>query len=205
MDEEESGPKKIRDVDFTDKSRTNISAKGDKLVLEYGGWEQLTPDVRVRTLKFKGVDPAKKDGALVEIRNSEKTKKENKFGHTPVQLVESNTIFNEVPLTNRLVFLSQDTKGEVTAYLYDSSQIRDKSFMFEVGKGSVMCWFTLEPDLPAEFLEYEEPGFSQSILTDIEPDSEQASEKFWKIFHQLENGQTENTVIPIYDISSETS
>lgn len=195
-----SGFRTERTIDFTNESRTHVKAKGFVGELDYGPCEELTPDVRVKTWKFREVDDSLRDGALVEVKPG---------GRTPVQLVESDTTFYEVPLSGKLVFLSVDPEGKVSAYLFDSSRGKDASFMMEVTKGSIMCWVAPPQEKPAQFLEYEEPGFKVSKLTNIESGTsevggKQIPEILWQIIKQLKDGKIDNTIIQIVDIGDKS-
>ncbi|MDP2632202.1 MAG: hypothetical protein Q8P25_00575 [Candidatus Curtissbacteria bacterium] len=68
--------------------------------------------------------------------------------------------------------------------------------MMEITKGSIMCWFALPQEKPAQFLEYEEPGT-------LEVGGKQIPGVLWQMINQLENGQTDNTAIRIVDIGEE--
>lgn len=128
-------------------------------------------------------------------------------GSTPVQLVESETTFSEVPLKGKLIFVSVDPEGNVSAYRFDSERSGDYSFMMEVSKGWLMFWHAqTDQELHSEVLEYEEPGFSASKLTNIEfrqktIGDREIPEDFWRLVEQLNDHQYKDTVIPIVDLS----
>jgi len=144
---------KERTVDFTNKERTRVRAKDHEGVIRYGDSDSY-PGVSFTTWEFEDVDGATCDGALLRITES-----------TPSQIVESETTFSEVPLDGDLIFVTVNPKNEVAAYRFNGASEKDRSFMFEVGKGWIMRWHNLAGEgSPSEVLEYEEPGFSQSTL-----------------------------------------
>ena len=191
-------PIRTRDVDFTDPSRTKIFARGHEGEIEFFG-EGKFPGVRFKDWKFKDVDLSDKDGALIEI---------DPGARTPVQIVEADKVFSDVPLKGKLTFLHLDTEGNLNIYRFDSSREEGKSIMFEIGKGEIMCWFASpEQDEPAELMEYEEPGFTLSDLTNIEPGTTEVSGRFipanfWEIVGALEAGKFEDITIPIVELDT---
>jgi len=187
-----------RDVDFKDSKREVVRAKGYEGKVAFGEPSVDYPGVRFKTWKFEEVDPAQKDGALIEI---------NPGARTPVQIVESKTVFTEVPLSGKLILVNMDSEGQLYAFQFDSDRDGDTSYQFEIGKGEIMCWVSpKDQDVPSEVLEYEEPGFASATLTNIEPGTDKVGEielpsKLWEMVKQLEEGQTENTVIPIINLN----
>ena len=180
-------PKTIATVNFANPERTKIMAKGYAGEIKSApNWDVLTPDVRFRTWEFKEIDGNKKDGALIEIKPG---------GRTPVQHIESNTVFCEVPQTGKLTFLSVSPKGELFIETFDS-EIDDTSYMMELGKGWTMCWVA-NPDQkdPAEVLEFEEPGFKSAKLPTVQEGATEINghplpQSLWKTIDQLVKSST---------------
>lgn len=182
-----------------DQARTQITARGYVGRIEfygdlgeYPGYEGL----KWRTLKFKDIDASQKDGALIEI---------NPGKRTPVELVEADKVFSDVPLEGELVFLHMDNQNNISAYHFDSRRPRDNSFLFEVAKGEILCWVALGQKT-AEVLEYEEPGFIESDLRLIHSGTKDVSgrkipDELWGMIEQLERGEIKDTVIPVLELS----
>ncbi len=187
-----------RNVDI-DLARSEITARGytGRITFygdpgEYPGY----PGLSWRTWKFKDLDASVKDGALIKIEPGMRT---------PVELVEADKTFLEVPLRGELVFLHINTQGSISAYRFDSKREKDKAFLFEVRKGEVFCWAALGQDA-ARVLEYEEPGFTESDLklTDFgteEVDGRKIPDELWEMIRQLGRGETKNTAVPIIELS----
>ena len=147
-----------RYVDFSGPRRTAVTLRGKEQPIDFADWEQVTDGVRCRTWKFKDIDESICDGALVEIQPGRRT---------PVQYVKSDTTFCEVPLSGKLLFLSLSPAGKMSIEKFDSQENKG-SIMFEMKKGSIMCWHAPENQrYPAEFLEFEEPGFKVSELPTV--------------------------------------
>ena len=184
-------PKKERAVDFSNPEKTKVSAKGHEADIEYDEWEEVVPGVRCKTWKFKDVNAELKDGALIEIQPGVRT---------PVQYVETDeAVFNEVPQKGELIFVSVNPKGELSAYRIKSSE-DSSSYMMEVKKGWVMCWYACKDQSPCEVLEYEEPGFSQIKLPTVDTGVNKIGDtpipdEFWKLIEQLERGEEDNSLI----------
>lgn len=159
---------------------------------EYPGYDKL----RWRTWKFENVPASERDGALIEI---------DPDGRTPVELVVADKVFSEVPLEGKLIFLHINPEGKISAYRFDSS--KGSHFQFELGQGEIFCWIAPKQEEPAKVLEYEEPGFTESDLKLIEAgtaevDGRKIPDEFWTMLEQIETGETENTPVPITDLSS---
>lgn len=191
-------PIRERDIDFTDASRSNIRARGHEGEIEYFDKGEF-PGVHFKDWKFKGIDSSEKDGALIEV---------NPGARTPVQLVEADKTFSDVPLTGKLTFLHMDVEDNLRIYRFDSSRDEDKSYLFEIGKGEIMCWFaSIKQNKPAELMEYEEPGYSPSDFTNIEPGTTEVSGRkipahFWEIVRALQEEKLENITLPIVELNS---
>jgi hypothetical protein len=180
-------------------ARTKVAAREDMGRIEfygnlgkYPGYEGL----KWRTWKFEDTDASKKDGALAEI---------NPGKRTPLELVEADKIFSEVPLEGELVFLHLDNQNNISAYHFDSKRPKDNSFVFEVIKGEVFCLIALGQK-PAEVLEYEEPGFTESDLKLIDAGTKEVygrsiPDELWEMIEQLERGEIKNTIVPIQELN----
>lgn len=180
-------------------ARSEITARGHTGRIEfYGGLGEYPgyPGLSWRTWKFEDTDASKKDGALIEI---------NPGKRIPLELVEANKIFSEVPLEGELVFLHLDNQNNISAYRFDSKRPRDNSFLFEVSKEEAFCWITTGQKT-AVVLEYEEPGFTDSDLKLIDSGTKEVSgrkipDELWTMIEQLERGEIKHTVIPILELS----
>ena len=146
-------------VRFVD-GRTKVTVKGYVGEIESApDWQQINSDVRRKTWKFKEIDNSLKDGALIEIKPG---------GRTPVQHIESDTVFSEVPQKGKLTFLSVDPEGNLYVEPFDS-KIDDTRYMMELGKGWTTCWIAdSNQEDPAEVLEFEEPGFKTARLPTVQ-------------------------------------
>ena len=151
--------------------------------------------------EFKDMEGSLKDGALIYLVPGD---------NSPYQLVESETAFSEVPLKGELIFVSLDPKGNVSAYRYNSERDGDNSYMMEAGKDWLMFWHSVVgQERPAEVLEYEEPGFSASKLTNIEfgqkkIDDREIPDKFWQMAGQLLSGDYQNPTVEIVELDELT-
>lgn len=187
-----------RTIEYANQGKTRITAKGFTGEIKTAPeWTQLTDKVRFRTWEFEGVSPDEKDGALIEISPG---------GRTPVQLVESKTTFFEVPQKGKLLFLFVDPEGNFSVYRFNSLRDKDNSFMFRVPKNCFMsCYALKENQEPCEVIEYEEPGFSKSKLTDVGLGTESVNghivpKELWEVIRQLEGGE-ENLSVSILDLN----
>lgn len=187
-----------RNVDI-DLARSEVTARGHTGRIEfYGDPGEYSgyPGLSWRTWKFKDLDASVKDGALVKIEPGKRT---------PLELVEAGKVFSEVPLRGELAFLHMDIQGMISCYRFDARREGDKSFLFEAKKGEAFCWVALG-QVPARVLEYEEPGFTESDLKLIDFGTEEVDRRkipgeLWEMIGQLERGETENTVIPVMELS----
>ncbi|MCJ7804898.1 hypothetical protein MUP35_04175 [Patescibacteria group bacterium] len=187
-----------RTIEYANQEKTEMTAKGFTGEIKAAPeWTQLTDKVRFRIWEFEGVSPDEKDGALIEISPG---------GRTPVQLVESNTTFFEVPQKGKLLFLFVDPEGNFSVYRFNSLRDKDNSFMFRVPKNCFMSWYALkENQEPCEVIEYEEPGFNKSKLTDVGLGTESVNghlvpKELWEVICQLEGGE-ENLSVSILDLN----
>jgi len=183
-----------------DQAKTEVTARGHTGRIEfygnlgeYPGYEGLN----WRTWKFEDLDASEKDGALIEIKPGKRT---------PVELVESDKVFSEVPVDGESVFLHLDNQGKISAYHFDSKRPRDNSFLFEAAKGETFCWVALGQET-TKILEYEEPGFKESDLKLIDSGTKEVSGKvipdeLWKMIEQLEKGKIKDTVVPILELGN---
>jgi hypothetical protein len=195
-----SEPIRERTIDINSEE-TEVTVRGHRGRIEfygnlgeYAGYLKL----RWRTLKFTDIDASEKDGALIEIDSG---------GRTPVEFVEADKTFSEVPLTGSLIFLHLDAQGIISLYHFDSKREKDKSFLFDVKKGELFCWVALNQEKTTKILEYEEPGFTESDLKLVDVGIKEISGKkipdeYWKILEQLERGMTERVTIPIVELNS---
>lgn len=191
-------PVRERNVDFTDASRARIKARGREGEIEYFD-KGVFPGVHFKDWKFKDIDASERDGALIEV---------DPGARTPVQLVEADKVFSDVPLNGRLTFLHMDAEDNIRIYRFDSSREQDKSFLLEISKGEIMCWFASpKQDKPAELMEYEEPGYSPSDFTNIEPGTSEVSGRkipahFWEVVRALQEEKFEDIALPIVDLDT---
>jgi len=191
-------PIRERNVDFSDSSRTRIRARGHEGEIEYFDKGQF-PGVRFKDWKFKGIDASEKDGALIEIDPGERT---------PLQLVQADKVFYDIPLAGKLFFVHIDTEDNVSIYRFVSSREKDRNYHFEIGKGEIMCWVaSAEQDKPAELMEYEEPGYTPSDFTNIEPGTSEVPGRkippqVWQIIKSLQDGKVGDVPVPIVDLSN---
>ncbi|HVZ12100.1 MAG TPA: hypothetical protein VG965_03650 [Patescibacteria group bacterium] len=149
-----------RMVDFYDASRQTIVLSEQIHDISYGIWAEAARGVRFQPWTIDGVDEMERDGALIQIDP----------GHrTPLQYIESDTTMYEVPLKGKLLLLSVSPEGRFSIDDFNS-EISSSSYMYELKKGSYLCWYA-SPDQtePAEVLEYEEPGFKASKLLTVGP------------------------------------
>lgn len=190
-------PIKERSVGFVNEEMSRVAAKGYEGNIRYVEKGEY-PGVKFTTWEFEGIDGSLKDGALIEIEPGKST---------PVQLIESETAFSEVPLKGELIFVSLDPEGGVSAYRYDSKRDGDNSFMMEVGKDWLMFWHSVRgQEVSTQVLEYEEPGFSASKLANIEfgqanIGDREVPELFWKIAKQLDEGDYQNLAVGVVELS----
>jgi hypothetical protein len=125
-----------------------------------------------------------------------------------VQLVEADKVVSDVPLNGKLTFLHMDAEDNIRIYRFDSSRRQDKSFLFEISKGEIMCWFaSLKQDKPAELMEYEEPGYFPSDFTNIEPGTSEVLGRkipahFWEIVRALQEEKFGDITFPIVELDS---
>lgn len=200
MESEMSETVQKRTIGFSDEARTRVSAKGYEGAIKYIEKGEY-PGVKFISWEFEDIDGSLKDGALIEIEPGKST---------PVQLVESESTFSEVPLSGELIFVSLDSENIISAYRYKSDRDGDNSFMMEVGKGGLMFWHSVAgQEKSTEVLEYEEPGFSASKLTNIEFGQKTIGDReipeiFWYLASQLEKGDYQNLPIEIIDLSKLT-
>jgi hypothetical protein len=184
-----------RTVDFSNEERTRVRAKGYEGAIRYGESGSY-PGVDFIAWEFEGIDGKKCDGAMLSVKEE-----------SPPQVVESETTFSEVPLNGDLIILTVNPKNEVAAYRFRGDNKKDRSYMFEVGKDWIMMLHNVAgKENPSEVLEYEEPGFSQSKLTNIEIGQEEINgrpipKEYWQLLDQIKSGQLENTVVPIVNLS----
>jgi|WetSurMetagenome_2_1015567.scaffolds.fasta_scaffold78343_3 hypothetical protein len=186
-----------RDVSINP-TKTEVNARGYTGRIEFYGNLGEYPEYQGlswRTWKFEDLDASKKDGALIEIKPGKRT---------PVEIVEADKVFSEVPLEGESVFLYLDKQGKISAYHFDSKRPRDNSFLFEVAKGEAFCWVALGQE-STKVLEYEEPGFTELDLKLVNSGTKEISgktipDKLWIMIEQLEKGEIKNTVIPILEL-----
>lgn len=189
-------PIRERNVDFTDPSRTRVKARGFEGEIEFFDKGEY-PGVRFKDWKFKDVDSSVKDGALIEVEPG---------GRTPVQLVDADKVFSDIPLSGDLIFVHLNNDDFVNIYRFKSWREKDKSYLFEICKGEIMCWFALrEQQKPVELMEYEEPGFNPSDLINIDPGTKEVSGRkippmFWEIIKVLESGRIGDVPVPIVEL-----
>ena len=186
-------------MDFSDPSRTRVKARGYEGQIEYFAPETFpgVTGVRFKDWRFKDIDKKIKDGALIEI---------DPGARTPVQLVEADKVISDVPLSGKLLFVHVDLEDNIRIYHFDSNGENASSYLFEFSKGEIVCWLaSAEQSKPAEFMEYEEPGYTSADFTNIEPGTEVVSGRripagFWETLGALEKGDLEGVTIPIVEL-----
>lgn len=193
-------PVKQKDV-FIDRDKGQINARGTSGKIAFGeeGSYPDFPGLRWRTFQFENIDASEKDGAIGVLEPKSRI---------PIELVRADKTFSEVPLLGNLIFLHYSNRGKMSAYHFDGSRDTDYAFLFEVSRGDFLCWVNISEGDKAEFLEYEEPGFSPDDLgiedlasgnianTDVKiPGS------FRNLVKQIESNGLEHPPIPIVELN----
>lgn len=124
-------------------------------------WTDLPHQTKFMKWQMENVDPDKFDGAVIEIQPG---------GRTPVQYVQKDITFWEVPVQGKVTALLVNPNGQFEMHHIDPANDNPNS-MIEVKQGTTMCFLSHrnQPG-PVVIYECEMPAFTDDCLVTV-PDN----------------------------------